>query len=128
MDEDFLYDIKHSDAQDVITLFKTLQINEENSEYFYTAMSNLQLCDFIEEISELYIKNCVFSVFYEIVDGWMDNISNIVLYKNLCDLTRKISKILIKLIHTDMIECEKFYIDAINKHFGINYYAEKMVG
>lgn len=128
MEEDFLYDLKHSDSQDVITLFKTIQINEENSEYLYIAMSNTQLCDFIEEISELYIKNCVYSVFYEIIDGWIDNKCNINLYKNISELTRKISKILIKLLHSDMIECENFYIDTLNKQFKINYYAEKMVG
>ena len=126
--DDFLYDIKYSDSNDIITLFKTLEINEENSEYMYTLMSNPNIYDCIDKVTQMFINNKVYSIFFEIIDGWVDNISNIVLYKNLSDLKDKIAQILRKILYTDMIDCEQHYIDDLNKHFGINYYAEKMAG
>lgn len=126
--EDFVYDIKISCAEDVINLFKILEINQENSEYIYAAMINPNIYGFIDQVTEIYIDKKVYTIFYDIIDGWFDNIDKITSYKNIQDLTLKISKILVKILHSDMVECENIYIDHLDKYFNIKYYAEKMIG
>lgn len=125
--EDFLYELSSSSAEDVITLFKTANITDETSSYIYSAFSNENLNDFIEEVSNLYIENNVYCILFEILDGWMDYFVN-KKNNNKEHLREKIHKILIKLIRSDKVQCDRFYINILKNQFDINYYAETMIG
>ena len=126
--EDIVFDIEYSSEEDTITLFKSIEINQDNTEYIYYLMSNKTVYDSIEQIAEMYINKGIYSIIFHIIDGWIDNIIKIVNYENLDILTSRISKILIKIIHSDMVECENYYIKNLDKYFNIKYYAEKMIG
>jgi hypothetical protein len=120
--DDFLYNIKTSSPEDVITLFKTIDIKEDTTSYVYHVMANPSLFYIIENISDLYIDKEVYTIFYEIIDGWADHCIKNDLIK------KKVSNILIKILHSDKIKCDKFSIDFLKKNFNINYYAEIMMG
>lgn len=124
--EDFLYDIKTSSTEDVITLFKTVDINEDTTSYIYSAMGNRNLFHFIDQITHMYISKGVYSIIFEIIDGWSDN--HKIFSRNKEDLRKKLREILIKLIRSDEVNCENFYINVLKKEFSINYYAETMAG
>jgi hypothetical protein len=125
---EIVFDIEYSSEEDTITLFKSIEINQDNTEYIYYLMSNKTVYDSIEQIAEMYINKGIYSIIFHIIDGWIDNIIKIVNYENLDILTSRISKILIKIIRSDMIECENYYIKNLDKYFNIKYYAEKMIG
>lgn len=127
--DDFLYDIKNSSPEDVIILFKTLDINEENSCYVYHVMENPYIIDIIDKISNAYIEKGIYVIFYEILDGWVDHIFNKNVKENVKEnIKNKIKDILIKILYSDKVKCNKFYIDCLKKQFNINYYAETMAG
>lgn len=125
--EDFLYEISSSSAKDVITLFKTVDITDDTSSYIYNLFPNENINDFIEEISNLYINNGVYSILFEILDGWMDYFVN-KKRDTKEHLREKIHKILIKLIRSDKVQCDRFYINVLKNQFNINYHAETMIG
>lgn len=125
--EDLIYDIKTLPTNDIIILFKTIEINLESTEYIYTSMSNPYVYEFIDELVKMYIDKKVYSVFYNIMDGWLDN--KHIFTKNYKEkLSEKLYKIFVVLLRTDMIKCDNLYIDNLQKEFNINYYAETMVG
>jgi hypothetical protein len=127
MEEDLIYDIKTLSTNDIIIFFRTVEINIESAEYIYIAMSNPYVYEFIDQLVEMYIEKKVYSVFYEIMDGWLDN--KHIFTKNYKEkLYEKLYKIFVILLRTDMIKCDNFYIDKLQNEFNINYYAETMVG
>ncbi len=124
--EDFLYDIKTASTEDVIMLFKTIDISEDTASYMYSAMANRNLFDFVDQITDMYISKGVYSIAFDIIEGWSDN--HKIFSRNKEDLRKKLREILIKLIRSDEVICENFYINILEKEFSINYYAETMVG
>ncbi len=126
--EDFIFGIKYSESSDVINLFKTLDINESNSLYIYSCMSNPFMYSFIKDIIEPYLKNKIIEpTFNHIIDGWMDcwmHKKDNIKEKNI------IKDIIISIIRTDKISLEKNdnTINYLYKEFNINYYAEIMMG
>jgi hypothetical protein len=125
--QNFLYDIKIFQPNDVINLFKTVYIDENTSNYIYTAMSNPLCGEFIDEISNMYINKGIYFIFFDILDGWTDYVVNSKKHNKEL-IKEKISKTLVKLLRTDSINCDKYYIDFLNKNFSISYYAETMMG
>ena len=120
--EDFVYYIKNSSPEDVFTLFKTVDINEDSTSYVYHVMANPHLSNIIVNLSNLYMEKEVYTIFYEIIDGWADHCIKNDLIK------KKVSDILIKILHSDKIKCDEFSIDFLKNNFNINYYAETMMG
>lgn len=126
MEEDLLYDIKTLSKEDVITIFRTVIIDKYTTGYIYTALSNPYVDSFIEDITELYISKKVYTVFYDLLDGWEDNLKH--KYNKDNSLKIKLKNILTNLLRTDELEVENYHINLIKTDFDINYYAETMIG
>ena len=124
-DDSLEYSIRKSKKEDIVLLFKTINCNNSNSNYIYSAMENPNMPQFIKDIMMPYIEKGYSNAVISFLNGWLHYNwdSKLSINEKL-----KIKNIIILFLRTDKIKINEFYIQILYDTLNISYYAETMVG